>query len=163
LFIHFWAASSDQRIVQGLQEQGHVVAFVGDGLNDTLAMAAADVGVAVGQSYRFLWSLMSCIHFLTNLLNNPACFWTPLMLCLRSGASATSQLCFISGKTFFVFIHLNILTDSPCFYPPYLQPRNFQTHFDEHRVGHPVQLSHDPPRRWHVLPKVRNTPASHVI
>jgi hypothetical protein len=63
----------------------------------------------------------------------------------------------------FVFMHLNILTDSPCFYPPYLQPRNFQTHFDEHRVGHPVQLSHDPPRRWHVLPKVRNTPASHVI
>jgi P-type E1-E2 ATPase len=85
LFIYCWAASPVQHIVQGLQEQGHVVAFVGDGLNDTLAMAAADVGVAVGQSYRFLWSLMPCIHFLTNLFNT-ACFWTPLMLCLRSGA-----------------------------------------------------------------------------
>ncbi len=41
-----------ERCLQALQEQGHVVAFVGDGLNDTLAMAAADVGVAVGQSYR---------------------------------------------------------------------------------------------------------------
>jgi len=54
--------------VQGLQEQGHVVAFVGDGLNDTLAMAAADVGVAVGQSYRYFPSPLSvpasCWHLI---------------------------------------------------------------------------------------------------
>jgi hypothetical protein len=43
-----------------------------------------------------------------------------------------------------------------------LQPRHLQTHFDEHRVGHPVQLSHDPPRRWCVLPKVCNPILFHI-
>ncbi|MFC4870922.1 magnesium-translocating P-type ATPase [Negadavirga shengliensis] len=42
--------SQKERIVRALQKRGHIVGYVGDGINDATALRAADVGVSVNNA-----------------------------------------------------------------------------------------------------------------
>jgi Mg2+-importing ATPase len=44
------APAHKERVIQALQSKGHVVGFIGDGINDAPALKAADVGISVNSA-----------------------------------------------------------------------------------------------------------------
>jgi Mg2+-importing ATPase len=57
-----------ERIIHALQSKGHVVGFLGDGINDALALKAADVGISVNSAVDIAKESSDIILLETSLL-----------------------------------------------------------------------------------------------
>ena len=57
-----------ERIIHALQKNGHVVGFMGDGINDALALKAADVGISVNSAVDIAKESSDIILMETSLL-----------------------------------------------------------------------------------------------
>ena len=61
-------------VVKGLKEKGHTVAFVGDGINDSVALSYADIGISVKGGADIAKETAGVILLNENLLNIPKAF-----------------------------------------------------------------------------------------
>jgi len=62
------APAQKEQIIHALQKQGHVVAFMGDGINDSPALRAADVGISVNSAVDIAKESSDIILLENNLL-----------------------------------------------------------------------------------------------
>lgn len=65
-------SADKERFVQELQQQGKIVAMVGDGINDSQALARADVGIAMGQGTDIAMDVAKMTLMRSDLSNIPA-------------------------------------------------------------------------------------------
>ena len=61
-------------VVRDLKEKGHMVAFVGDGINDSVALSYADIGFSVKEGADIAKETAGVILLNDNLLNIPKAF-----------------------------------------------------------------------------------------
>jgi len=77
-------------IIKGLQENGHLVGMIGDGINDSAALAQADVGIATGMGA----NLMQEASGITIIGGNPTKILSILNLSSLSGRVIRQNLFF---------------------------------------------------------------------
>jgi len=75
-----------QRIVKALQNKGHVVGFMGDGINDAPALRAADVGISVDNAVDIAKESADVILLEKNLMVLKRACWRGGR-CLRTSSS----------------------------------------------------------------------------
>jgi P-type Mg2+ transporter len=117
------APSHKQRIIQALQSKGHVVGFLGDGINDAPALRAADVGISVDSAVDIakesadLVLLEKSLLVLGDGVQEGRKVFTNILKYIRMGASSSfgNMLSVVGASAFLPFVPMapiQILTNN---------------------------------------------------
>jgi Mg2+-importing ATPase len=115
--------SHKQRIIQALQSKGHVVGFLGDGINDAPALRAADVGISVDSAVDIakesadLVLLEKSLLVLGDGVQEGRKVFTNILKYIRMGASSSfgNMLSVVGASAFLPFVPMapiQILTNN---------------------------------------------------
>src|SRR5271165_1470494 len=142
-----------EKVIKTLRGQGHVVGFMGDGINDVLAMKAADVGISVDtavdvakESADFILLEKSLLVLEDGILEGRKVFGN-IIKYIKMGASSNFGNMFSMLGSAFV-LPVNLLPMTP------LQILVNNLLYDFSQIGIPLdnvdQEYLDKPRRWNI-------------